>query len=1357
MEKAGLQGNGLKLSFVPGAESVVESDIDDSASDDSFEGGYQRTSISVASLGFGGLTVPVALSLDEVNAVQNRERLVQAMRESMEDDISRNFIYGISVEDDRVSLWYSTRKTTIKATSFSYVNRPDLLIRVFVSLFSADRESAQTQPQSFFFKTTHLISKGHTHIWNAVEVTSKSNLKPKHKGQEIVLKDTWVDADSATEFELQRILFQDIDSLRQSDWESLPILMGIPSDREEFARLRGYLKDDSYKSLFLRYDERMCYTGRPGKSLPSEHVWEPVSNQVEPDTLAEDVEHNERNRRSSQRKPREEWPTQNPPTLSSKKRCFFVFPELCTRVSDLPTLGDAMEVLNQAYSVRLLGVVSLYVNSIPFVALLIMFCAGWVHRDISDGNVLAIKVDGKWSVRLADLEFAKKCSPKLATSPDATIGTPYFIAYEIEASLLLWVRHEFDFKKVILPVFGRGKAIPAASKAVVHTFFHDIESLWWLIVWLITSRIGCDASKIAAHALFQGHFADSERRGNVVIGGLSHDIVSSLHDDVKPIAARLEPFRVQLYGDYLRNSPEMRLEYENYAPACATALIFFDDVRESCDVWASFPLQQSLAGTRAPQPRPQLGLNQPASEASTCSSRPTTSRPPTKRKLRGSERGSVVLSACMEEAGLQVNGLRLSLVPDVGSDGGDDIDDNASDNSVEGGQRTGEGSNPISPFGLTVPVAFRLNEEVIAQNQRQLAQAMGESMDDDVSRNFIYGISIEGNRVSLWYSTRHTTVKATSFSYIKRPDLLIRVLVSLFSADRDALGYESHITSLADGSYLYELDGIAAKAGNLKSSQRLRSKAVPKQEPSFFFKTTHLVSTGNSRIWKAVEVMSKSNLKPKHRGREVILKDTWVDTGSATEFELQHQLFQDIDILKQSDWESLPILKGIPPDREEFRRLRGYLKDDTYKSLFLRYDERMHYAGQSTKSLSPEQVWNPANTPGVAHTLAGNLEQHCRTTTRPHPLKDGFVPNLCLTSRRRCFFVFPDTCKRVSDLPTLGDAMDVLNQAYYALLLMFCAGWVHRDISDGNILATEVDSKWIAKLSDLEYAKKVPSNVQRSPEPKTGTPYFMAYEIQSSNFICPPAPLPPTLTFVVWGKVESKKRTEPPACVVHTFFHDIESLYWLILWIITSRVGCDASEAAAQIVFTSRLIPARYNVLRGGIPASVTSRLHDSVKPIASALETLQFRLFQDYFRNTPDMRMDSINYAPICAVPLIFFHNIKAFRESWASLCLRRPAPPIEAPHNLSQSSTTCGPPSVRVLTGSGPRLSKRKFLHDATGSSMGRLPLEGRNGGQAGPSKRMRTLYGSEGNGCVHGHFTRTNNSRSGDGSLMKVKLQA
>ena len=36
---------------------------------------------------------------------------------------------------------------------------------------------------------------------------------------------------------------------------------------------------------------------------------------------------------------------------------------------------------------------------------------------------------------------------------------------------------------------------------------------------------------------------------------------------------------------------------------------------------------------------------------------------------------------------------------------------------------------------------------------------------------------------------------------------------------------------------------------------------------------------------------------------------------------------------------------------------------------------------------------------------------------------------------------------------------------------MFSAGYVHRDVSPGNIIIHEVDGKRLASLSDLEYAK----------------------------------------------------------------------------------------------------------------------------------------------------------------------------------------------------------------------------------------------------------------------------------------------
>ncbi|KAF5334121.1 hypothetical protein D9611_014899 [Ephemerocybe angulata] len=169
--------------------------------------------------------------------------------------------------------------------------------------------------------------------------------------------------------------------------------------------------------------------------------------------------------------------------LTSRRRCFFVFPDTCKRL---------------------------------FRALNHVLC-GMVHRDISDGNILAIEVEGKWAAKLADLEFVKKLSPN-AGSLDPKTGTPYFMAHEIRTSVPLCFTGQemFDFKVLTLPTWDEeeddsepagperdGEANPAGSQGVVHTFFHDLESLWWLILWLITSRIGCDASKIAAQDIFR--------------------------------------------------------------------------------------------------------------------------------------------------------------------------------------------------------------------------------------------------------------------------------------------------------------------------------------------------------------------------------------------------------------------------------------------------------------------------------------------------------------------------------------------------------------------------------------------------------------------------------------------------------------------------------------------------------------------------------------------------------------------------------------------------------------------------------------------------------------------------------------
>ena len=53
-------------------------------------------------------------------------------------------------------------------------------------------------------------------------------------------------------------------------------------------------------------------------------------------------------------------------------------------------------------------------------AVFLMFCAGWVHRDISTGNLLCYSGRGI----LADFEYAKKFDPKptVEASPEKTVS-----------------------------------------------------------------------------------------------------------------------------------------------------------------------------------------------------------------------------------------------------------------------------------------------------------------------------------------------------------------------------------------------------------------------------------------------------------------------------------------------------------------------------------------------------------------------------------------------------------------------------------------------------------------------------------------------------------------------------------------------------------------------------------------------------------------------------------------------------------------------------------------------------------------------------------------------------------------------
>ncbi|KAG2018753.1 other/FunK1 protein kinase [Coprinopsis cinerea AmutBmut pab1-1] len=560
------------------------------------------------------ITIPLECNIDDDKDKDlNWLKLVATANHIMNVDARRMFMYGITIEGHHVSLWYFSRSHTVKAESFSLIERPDILVKIFISLACATNEelgfdphitllseqkylyelppNSADRPEPMFFMTTDTvhekpslrISGRCTRVWKVVEVISKDKLEQKPGTSEMVLKDTWADEDVDTEDKIQAKLFQDIETFSKTKkWKSHPLLAGLRKFHKSEMKSFGDALQDfrNYFSCILH-----AHAKGPTKSVVAEA-------------------------RSSQDTP-------------SKRRCFYVFEHVCVQVSHLPTLGDALDVIRQAY-----------------FALLLKFCAGWIHRDISDGNVLAFKQpDGSWQVKLSDLEYAKRFPPKdsCEASSEPKVGTPHFMAHEIQLSRSLFRRRLIE-RIILAPQSDSDSDSESESKEdtqetkatennelmpidtpVTHNYEHDLESIWWLVLWLITMRVDHEPSYTAADDIFTGTVPPSAERITAFIGGLPRELKESLHPDLQSLFHPLESFRQRLVAGYEDRHPDNLYHPQHYSPECAAFAAFWKEIKRGGDQWRKVELKSP--SWMAPRPPTTFTTGHMSNDSSNSSER----------------------------------------------------------------------------------------------------------------------------------------------------------------------------------------------------------------------------------------------------------------------------------------------------------------------------------------------------------------------------------------------------------------------------------------------------------------------------------------------------------------------------------------------------------------------------------------------------------------------------------------------------------------------------------------------------------------------------------------------------------------
>ncbi|EEB94184.1 hypothetical protein MPER_07044, partial [Moniliophthora perniciosa FA553] len=134
--------------------------------------------------------------------------------------------------------------------------------------------------------------------------------------------------------------------------------------------------------------------------------------------------------------------------------------------------------------------------------------------------------------------------------------------------------------------------------------------------------------------------------------------------------------------------------------------------------------------------------------------------------------------------------------------------------------------------------------------------------------------------------------------------------------------------------------------------------------------------------------------------------------------------------------------------------------------------------------------------------------------------------------------LMPDAGKPLHEIRNFWTLLHCIRQILTALLFMFSAGYVHRDISTGNILVADVDGKVVYKLSDLEYAKDVNTSPTQPPDVKIGTPLFMAVEVENRAHLF----MPRIRKRNASAAAKAPTSTPGPVPFRYNFLHDIESL-----------------------------------------------------------------------------------------------------------------------------------------------------------------------------------------------------------------------
>ncbi|KAL1747051.1 hypothetical protein HDZ31DRAFT_32725 [Schizophyllum fasciatum] len=489
-------------------------------------------------------------------------------------------------------------------------------------------------------------------------------------------------------------------------------------------------------------------------------------------------------------------------------------------------------------------------------------------------------------------------------------------------------------------------------------------------------------------------------------------------------------------------------------------------------------------------------------------------------------------------------------------------------------------SRALYSHAVTIQLKKAERDRMRVRNSRQLNWELLHMLRAEPGRRFVLGMTVENRSVRLWHFNREIAVVSTIFDFQQNYEDFIDVFARFAFASPHQLGYDPTF-----------IKGVPL-AGNKW------------QNDEIVINNTHyelLEVIENDRADAAIGRCSWLwGVKDPSTGEDLVIKDCWMEDDRLTEFEILEDIRKRVRVY---DWKG----NCVPPPKDgsssrPFSKLseldRGrvdplYHDDNVDRTAYfvnIIYGEKVMVDGQedNTRTVMARGHELPPNPSScVMFRIAPREKDRQRSNhmsgTTGHesqeirPLKGIFGRGTNARAHHRIIMARGEPLDKITNPAT---ALRVLRDASYGMFVMHCVGYLHRDPSAPNILLSH---NGLGVLADIEYAKHMedasPSHVGR-----TGTANYIALEVLGGYYLFENDDPTPRLfdgQLIPGADAVTFTETAPRVPWRLCELHDIESMFWIALWILCRHtLSCysDAAQKGTSLTSASRGAASTYDI-----------------------------------------------------------------------------------------------------------------------------------------------------------------------------------